>query len=75
MEKHRTTVYLDPPIYRAVRLKAAETNTNISALVNIALRAALAEDLSDLRALDDRSDEPTRPFEDFLKELGDDGLL
>ena len=34
-----------------------------------------AEDLSDLRALDERSGEPARPFEDFLKELEGDGLL
>jgi hypothetical protein len=75
MEKHRTTLYLEEPIYRAVRMKAAATNTNISSLVNKALRVSLAEDLEDLEALADRAEDPGRPFEDFLKELRDAELL
>lgn len=75
MEKHRTTLYLDEPLYRAVRMKAAATNSNISNLVNEALRLSLAEDLEDIQALVDRAAEPARPFEDFLKELGNEGLL
>ena len=71
----RTTVYLEPDIHRALRLKAAQTNTSLSALVNRAVRLALAEDLEDLRAIDDRVHEPARPFEDFLRELADAGGL
>ncbi|MCK9458916.1 MAG: CopG family transcriptional regulator [Proteobacteria bacterium] len=75
MEKARATVYIDAPIYKAIRIKAAATGTNVSAIVNAALRQSLSEDRDDLTALADRVAEPTRPFEDFLKELTDDGLL
>jgi hypothetical protein len=75
MEKERATVYIDAPIYRAIKIKAAETGTNVSAIVNHALRLALAEDRDDLRALADRVAEPARPFESFLEELSDEGLL
>ncbi|MCK6530393.1 ribbon-helix-helix protein, CopG family [Myxococcota bacterium] len=74
-EPQRTTVYLDPELHRALRLKAAETDSNVSALVNQAVRAALADDLEDLQALEDRKAEPSRRFEEFLRDLRDDGLL
>ena len=74
-ENKRTTVYLEPKLRQALRLKAAETGSNISALVNEAIRAALIEDLEDADALDARADEPSRPFEDFLRECLDDSAL
>jgi hypothetical protein len=74
-ENERTTVYLEPALRQALRLKAAEMGMNVSALVNEAIRAALIEDLEDADALDLRADEPSRPFEDFLRELSDDGAL
>ena len=40
----RATVYFDPEIHRALRLKSAVTDRPISELVNDAVRAALAED-------------------------------
>ncbi len=72
---HRTTVYLDRKLHRALRLKAADTGASLSALVNDAVRAALAEDLEDIAALDARVDEPSRRFEDFVNELADAGEL
>ena len=44
----RATVYLDPEIHRALRLKAAETDRTMSDLVNEAIQLALAEDAEDL---------------------------
>jgi hypothetical protein len=75
MEKERATVYIDAPIFKALKIKAAETGTNFSALVNRALLQSLSEDRDDLAALADRVAEPARPFEAFLKELTDEGLL
>ena len=54
----RSTVYFDPAIHRALRLKAAETDRSISDLVNDAVRGALAEDAEDPAAFDERADEP-----------------
>jgi hypothetical protein len=74
-DPHRTTIYLDPKIHRALKIKAAETSCSVSALISEAVRVLLAEDLDDLRAIEERRDEPSRHFADFLAELEADGLL
>src|SRR5262249_30298736 len=40
----RATVYLDPSLHKALRIKAAETDRSLSALVNEAVRRSLVED-------------------------------
>ncbi|MDL2335349.1 MAG: CopG family transcriptional regulator [Chloroflexota bacterium] len=71
----RATVYFEEDIHKALRLKAAETDTNISQYVNNAVREALADDEEDLAAFRERADEPTRPFEEYLAELKQRGEL
>lgn len=44
----RATVYLEPELHRALKLKAVETSYSISELVNEALRENLLEDANDL---------------------------
>jgi len=65
----RATVYFDPYLHRALRLKAAETERSISELVNEAVKAALAEDLSDIEAFEVRENEIDYVFEDVVKDL------
>jgi len=65
----RATVYFDPSLHRALRLKAAETDSSISELVNQAVKAALAEDANDLEAFEARESEPDYAFEDVVKDL------
>ncbi len=71
----RATVYLDPAIHRALRLKAAETDRTMSDLVNEAVKLSLAEDAEDLNAFDERASEPSLPFEDVVKELRRRGTI
>jgi hypothetical protein len=71
----RTTVYLDPRIYRATKVKSALVGKPLSTLVNEALILALREDEADLAAVRHRRKEPSRPFEDVLSDLKRDGLL
>jgi hypothetical protein len=71
----RATVYLDPRLHRALRLKSAETDQTISDLVNDAVREALAEDADDLGAIEKRKTEPRRPFESFVADLKRRGRL
>jgi len=71
----RTTVYLDPGIHKALRMKSAVTDRSLSDLVNDAVRAALAEDAADLAAFEDRSAEPDLAFEDVLRDLTRRGKL
>lgn len=71
----RATVYLDAEVHRALRLKAAETESTISDLVNDAVRQSLAEDADDLAAIEERRAEPTRSFEAFVGSLRKRGKL
>ena len=71
----RTTVYFDPALHRALRLKAAETDQSLSDLVNAAVRETLSEDSDDLDAFEARSSEPSISFEDVLKDLKRRGKL
>lgn len=65
----RATVYFEPEIHRALRLKAAETDRSVSDLVNEAVQLILAEDADDLSAFDDRVNEPNLPYEAVVKDL------
>jgi len=65
----RATVYLDPDLHRALRMKAAETDQSLSDLVNEAIRLSLAEDAEDLAAARARAKEPNLDYETVLKQL------
>jgi hypothetical protein len=65
----RATVYLDPAIHRALRIKSAETDRSVSELINEALRASLAEDADDLEAFEVREREPDLLYEDVVRDL------
>ena len=71
----RTTVYLKPKVYRALKVKAATTDRTVSDLVNAAVIEALREDVLDLDAVAKRRKEPARTFEKVLEDLKRDGLL
>jgi Arc/MetJ family transcription regulator len=71
----RTTVYFEPDIHRALRLKSVVSERSMSEMVNDAVRALLAEDAEDLAAFDDRADESTIDFEDFVKKMKRSGRL
>ncbi|MCX6618867.1 MAG: CopG family transcriptional regulator [Acidobacteria bacterium] len=71
----RATVYLDPDLHKALRLKSIETSRSMSDLINDAIRGELAEDAADLAAFEARKKEPTLSFEDFVKELKRNGKL
>jgi len=71
----RATVYFDPTIHRALRLKAAETEQSVSDLVNAAVRLCLAEDAEDLATFRTRAKEPALAFEDVVRDLKRRGKL
>ena len=71
----RSTVYLDPDLYRALRLKAVEANRSLSDLVNDAIRRDLAEDAEDLAAYRARKKEKAVDLESVLADLKRRGKL
>jgi len=71
----RSTVYLDPALHRALRIKAVHTHRSMSDLVNDAVRMALQEDREDLAAFEERAEEPTLSYEELLKDLRAHGKI
>ena len=71
----RATVYFEPELHRAVRLKAAHTHRSVSTIVNDAVRSALREDQDDLAAFEQRFAELTISYEALFKDLKAHGKL
>ena len=71
----RATIYFDPALHRALRVKAAETDRSLSDLVNEAVRSSLVEDAEDLAAFEERASEPDLRFEDVVKDLKRSGTI
>lgn len=65
----RATVYFDPAVHKALRLRAAASDKSISDMVNEAVKLTLAEDAEDLLAFEEREREPDLDFEQFVKAL------
>jgi len=65
----KSTIYFDPQIHKALRLKAVETDSSVSDIVNDAIRIVFAEDAEDIAAFKERAHEPNLSFEEVLKDL------
>jgi hypothetical protein len=70
----RATIYFDPRLHGALRMKAAETDHSVSDLVGEAVKPSLAEDAEDPAAFEARSAGPDLPFEKVLKDMKKRGL-
>jgi hypothetical protein len=71
----RATVYFDPILHKALKLKYIETSKSISELVNTAVKEALAEDAEDISAFEERANEPLISFSEMIKRLKNDGRI
>ena len=71
----RSTIYLDPILHKALKLKSIETSRSISDLVNQAVKEALAEDADDLAAFEERANEPLLSYDEMVKRLKKDGRI
>ncbi len=71
----RATVYFDPILHKALKLKSIETSKSISELVNTAVKKSLAEDAEDISAFEERAKEPLISFSEMVKRLKKDGRI
>jgi len=71
----RATVYLKPELHKALRLKAVETSTSVSELINKAIREAIVEDAEDFAAFEGRAREPLISYDEMIKRLRKDGRI
>jgi hypothetical protein len=71
----RTTIYLDPILHKALRLKSVTISRSVSELVNDAVREALSEDAEDITAFEERAKEPVISYDEMVKRLKKDGRI
>ena len=65
----RSTVYFDPQVHQALRLKAARENRSISDIVNEAVALLASEDAEDIADFDSRKNEPSVDYANFMASL------
>jgi hypothetical protein len=71
----RSTIYFDPEIHRALRMKAAATDRSISDVVNDAVRQTLSEDAADLEVFEKRRREASVDFAEVVLRMRRSGKL
>lgn len=74
-KKLPTTVYLDPRIAKAVKVKAALNERTVSDMVNDALARDLARDAKALEIFERRKHEKRYDYDEFIAQLKKDGLI
>lgn len=71
----RSTIYFDPNIHQALRIRAASAQVSVSELVDEAVRLMMREDQEDLAAFELRAAEPEISYEALLEDLKAHGKL
>jgi len=71
----RSTVYFEPLVHQALKLKAASSHLSVSELVNEAVRLLMSEDQEDLAAFKDRETEKEISYEALLNDLKKHGKI
>ncbi len=71
----RATIYFDPAIHKALKIKSVEVSKSLSELIDEIVRRELREDAEDLNAFEERIFEPTVTYEAMVKKLKKDGKI
>ncbi len=71
----RSTVYFDPALHQAIKLKAASSDLSVSEIVDEAIRLLMNEDREDLEAIADRVEELVISYESLLGDLKKNGKI
>lgn len=71
----RTTIKINDTILQNLKIRAAQSGSTISELIENAVKEQLLEDLYDINSADERRDEPVESFDKLVKKLKAEGLL
>ena len=71
----RSTIYFEPSVHKALRIKAAEESRSISDIIHEALSVLFTEDLEDIADFDARIGEPNIGYAAFVQSLKTDGII
>ncbi len=74
-EVKRATIYFDPDLHKALKIKALETSRSITDIVNQAVRESFSEDAEDVLAYEERQSEPLISYDQMLKNLRRNGRI
>ena len=67
----RSTIFLDPAIHEALKMRVLETSRSMSEIIN----EALSEDAEDLAAFEERAGEPLISFDEMAEMLDRNGRI
>ena len=71
----RSTIYFEPSIHQALKVKAASSHLSVSELVDEAVRLLMSEDQEDLAAFSEREIEREISYEALLNDLKKHGKI
>jgi len=71
----KSEIYFDPKVHEALRLRATNSQTSMSALVNEAVKQMIHEDQEDLAAFEQRTSESEISRKTLLANLKRHGKL
>jgi len=71
----RSTVYFEPHIHQALKMRAASTHVSVSELIDEAVRLLMREDQDDLKAVSNRASEEEVSYEELLNDLKKHGQI
>jgi hypothetical protein len=71
----RSTIYFEPSVHKALRIKAAEESRSISDIIHEAVSLLASEDAEDIADFDARIGEPNVGYAEFVQSLKADGII
>lgn len=71
----RSTIYFEPSIHQALKVRAASSHLSVSELVDEAIRLLMSEDQEDLAAFSERESEKEISYEALLNDLKKHGKI
>ena len=71
----RSTIYFEPSVHKALRIKAAEESRSISDIIHEAVSLLASEDAEDIADFDARIGEPNIGYAAFVQSLKADGII
>ena len=71
----KTTIYFEPSVHEALRIKAAEESRSMSDVIHEAVSLLVSEDAEDIADFDARIGEPDIGYDEFVHGLKADGII
>lgn len=71
----RSTIYFEPSIHQALKIKAASSQVSVSEIVDEAVRLLMSEDQEDLATFSERENEKEISYDALLNDLKKHGKI